>query len=146
MKVKELRLALEETQAALSASGAVTQSQDILELLTLFDGCDDDLVDPFLDDLNQRLDPIKVYKVALRDAGTNPALFDKVMCQLQSDKGLAKEQVYSIAHGYIGGRSKWPSKPKAFDAIRENFLQLSYQKVKLIGVESAALGKVKATI
>lgn len=67
----------------------------------------------------------------LRSAGTDEALFVKALEALRDDKDLAVDSLFAIAHQYIGGRTKWPSRKAALEGIKTRFVERGYQAAKM---------------
>lgn len=67
----------------------------------------------------------------LRSAGTDEAEFVKALTALRDDKSITPETLYSIAHQYIGGRTKWPTRKAAIEAIKTRFIERGYQASKM---------------
>lgn len=67
----------------------------------------------------------------LRSAGTDEAEFVKALTALRDDKGISNETLYSIAHQYIGGRTKWPTRKAAIEAIKTRFIERNWQASKM---------------
>jgi len=78
------------------------------------------------------------YIQRLESAGTDRAVFDRVHAALGADKSVMKEDMDAIAHGYTGGRSKWPTRTAALEAVKIEYLERAYQEVKMVGVEKAS--------
>ncbi len=149
MKVKELRAIIEEIEGIYADAGATRPAADLADLLTLFDGCDDQDVDDFLEEvrklyvtptrkkktnrpariLNERL--IKRYVDALEDAGTDRAKFDPVFEELSADKVIHKDEMNAIQHRYIKGRKVWATRKAALEAIHNSFLESRYREKAL---------------
>jgi hypothetical protein len=137
MKVAELRVALEEVQAIYEASGSDSPAKDFADFLELLDGCDDQTVEEFLAGLSALLktasgkvtDKLPHAQVAasyvdrLTNAGTDQEQFEAVYADLGGDKHIRTEEMNAIAHAYIRGREKWPTRTAGYQAIRKKFVE-----------------------
>jgi len=139
MKVDELRTVLEEVQAIYESSGSDKAANDFAEFLGLLDGYEDQRVDEFLAALEELLKPasgkgankqappdaalVASFIERLRSAGTDEARFEPVYAELGADRRVRIGEMNAIAHGYIQGREKWPSKSAGYQAIKKKFVE-----------------------
>jgi hypothetical protein len=139
MKVAELRTVLEEVQAIYESSGSDKAANDFAEFLGLLDGYEEHSVDEFLAALGELLKPpsgkgtnkqappdaelVASFIERLRSAGTDEVRFGLVYAELGADKGVRIAEMNAIAHGYIQGREKWPSKAAGYQAIKKKFVE-----------------------
>jgi len=155
MTVKRLREALEEVTAILETVGAKSQSKSFKALLDIFDGHDGKSTASFLAELQQGLaqpkssaskagagaDKGKVdeYVRRLSEAGIDEVQFNVVFKDLQKDRAVRKGEADLIANMYTRGRSRWPKKGDAIDAVRRTFEERLYQAAKMVQVDKASL-------
>lgn len=142
MNVRDLRKVLEDLSRILSASNARPASRDVASLGELLERHDGEPAEQFLQHLEGRLNepPVTRYSRLLREAGSNKSAFDAVFSMLTSDKEISKTDAAEIAFLYIGyseGRSSWPNKKAALQAIQDWFKHIAYESVKAGRVEKA---------
>jgi hypothetical protein len=70
-------------------------------------------------------DPVVVrrYLDSLAACGTSRDAFDAVHRMLKSDPEVTRHEMEAIAVAFVGGRSSYPSKQRAADAIESEFLE-----------------------
>lgn len=139
MKVAELRTILEEVQAIHKASGSNKPAKDFADFISLLDGYEDQSVSEFLATLgtllktasgkganNDKLPDVQLvafFVERLRNAGTDEDKFEPVHAELGADKRVRIQEMNAIAHGYIQGREKWPSRAAGYQAIKKKFVE-----------------------
>jgi hypothetical protein len=139
MKVAELRTVLEEVQAIYEASRSDKPANDFAEFITLLDGHEEQSVEEFLAELSALFKPasgkaaaagklpdvqiVASYIDRLAAAGTDEAKFEPVYAELGGDKRVRIQEMSAIAHEYIQGRDKWPSRAAGYQAIKKRFVQ-----------------------
>ena len=149
MNVKDLRIVLEELHGILAATNAKPQSKDIAAFLGLLEGADDQPVEQFLQELEARLaersvavTPASVlaneqvvmrHVSALKAADADKAAFDAALQSIRRDQDIDKVEAEAIAFHYIGyddGRTTWPNKKAALQAIEDWFKRLAFDAVR----------------
>jgi hypothetical protein len=139
MKVEELRAVLEDVQAIYESSGSGKPAKDFEEFIGLLDGYENQSVDEFLTALTALLKPgsrtgapggkipdaqvTAEFVERLAKAGTDDAQFEPLYAELGADRRVRAEEMNAIAHGYIKGREKWPSRAAAYQAIKKKFVE-----------------------
>ena len=139
MKVSDLRAILEEVQAIYEASGSGKPAQDFSEFIELLDDHEHQTVDEFLAALGMLLKPtsgkgtsedklpdqdlVASFIERLASSGSDESKFNVVYAELGADKQVRTEEMNAIAHGYIKGREKWPSRGAGYQAIRKKFVE-----------------------
>lgn len=88
----------------------------------------------------QKLAQRKAYAKRLHDAHSDQGQFDAAVADLSADKQMNKEDVDAIAHSFVGGRLKWPSRKAGIEALRKKFAERSYQEGKMRIVEKYRVG------
>jgi hypothetical protein len=151
--VKFIRQSLEKVAGILEAAGKKTQTKAVQSVIALLDGHDDDPVPTFLEVLQQQLtqkpekkvtptkelrtETIEQYVRLLKAAGTDKSAFDSAFARLSKDKAVRKGEADAIAHAYTRGRTKWPKKQDAIDAIKVHFDEQAYDETKMNQVDQA---------
>jgi hypothetical protein len=51
-----------------------------------------------------------------------------VYVELGAEKRVRAEEMNAIAHGYIKGREKWPSRAAGYQAIKKKFVERADRK------------------
>lgn len=152
MKVAELRTVLEEVRAIYEASGSDKAAGDFSEFIGLLDGYEQQSVEDFLVALSNLLKTTtgsgegKIAEAGtaasfierLENAETNETEFKQVYAELGADKRVRAEEMNAIAHGYIKGRDKWPSRSAAYQAIKKKFVERADR-----GSREAIINKVR---
>lgn len=139
MKVAELRTVLEEVQAIYEASDSDKPAKGFAEFIELLNGYEHQTVDEFLAALSTLLktasgkggsvdkvlgaELVASFIERLTTAGTDQAKFDVVYAELGPEKQVRTEEMNAIAHAYIKGRDKWPSRAAAYQAIKKKFVE-----------------------
>jgi hypothetical protein len=145
MSVKKLLASLSGLGAIVEAAGAKKAAEGLRALKGLFVGESDRPAAEALDELRNVLNAEKpaereAYVKRLVDAGSDDAKFNTTVDELQKDKRMDKEDVDAIAHAFIGGRTKWPSRKAAVEALRKKFAERAYQASKMRIVEKYKVG------
>lgn len=150
MQVRELQETLAEIQGVFEDAGARTAASDFEELLSLFNGHEDESVDEFLSALRKlyvRSPParrpitdldqaaVKRYAASLAEAGEDSDAVDVVLSELGNDKSVRKSEMNAIQKIYIGGRDAWPTRKAALEAIRSTFQRRQYQRAAMKEIE-----------
>ncbi|MGE0852649.1 MAG: hypothetical protein AB7O44_23980 [Hyphomicrobiaceae bacterium] len=144
MKVAELRTILEEVKAIYEASGSDKPAKDFAEFIELLGGHEHQTVDEFLAALSALpstasgkgtsgdklpdAELVASFIERLTSAGTDQAQFDAVYVELGAEKRVRAEEMNAIAHGYIKGREKWPSRAAGYQAIKKKFVERADRK------------------
>jgi len=145
MSVKKLLESLDGLGAIVEAAGAKKAADGLRTLKGLFGGDSNRPAAEALDELRDVLDSEKLaergaYLKRLVDAGTDEVKFNSAIDELEKDKRMGKEGVDAIAHGFTGGRTKWPSRKAAIEALRKKFAERAYQASKMRIVEKYKVG------
>ncbi len=64
---------------------------------------------------------VRRYLDALAAVGLSREAFDAVARMLKIDDDVGRHELETIAVRYVGGRSSYPSKQRAFEAIEDEF-------------------------
>lgn len=137
MKTRALRQLVTDIAAVLTAAGARKPASDLARIADLMDGRDHQRVEEFLGELRSDIQPLEPSEIVaqhvarLRTAGTDEAAFRQAFDTLTKDRALKKPQANSVAHAYIGGREKWPTKSEALAAIEKEFIARRYDQSKM---------------
>lgn len=137
MKVGKLRQLLVDVGAVLSSAGSAKQAEDLERVAELMKGQDHQSIDLFLDELRTDLAPqppaevIAGHVARLSNAGVDEVVFRQAFEILSKDKTIKKSEADHVAHGYIGGREKWPSRAAALLAIEKEFVSRRYDASKM---------------
>lgn len=145
MSVKKLLESLDGLGAIVEAAGAKKAADGLRALKGLFGADSNRPAAEALDELRGILDSEKqvdrgAYLKRLIDAGTDDVKFNAAIDELDKDKRMDKEDVDAIAHGFTGGRTKWPSRKAAMEALRKKFAERAYQASKMRIVEKYKIG------
>jgi hypothetical protein len=153
--VRLIRESLEEVARILEAAGKKAQTKAVRTAIELFSGHDADTFATFLSELQERVKPkpkkkaartpdlrtdaIDDYVQRLQAAGTDKSAFDTVFVELSKDKkAVRKGEADAIAHAYTRGRTQWPKKQDAIDAIKVHFDEQAYDETKMRQVDKAS--------
>lgn len=137
MNVGKLRQLLVDVTAVFSAADSSKQAEDLGRVAELMKGKEHQPVEQFLDELRADIEPLPLSEVLaghiarLSSAGVDDFAFRKAFDALSKDKLIKKSETDVIAHGYIGGRVKWPSKAAALEAIEKEFVARRYDASKM---------------
>ena len=137
MRVSKLRRVLADLGSILTAAGSTKPAEDVARLAELMVGRDHQPVEEFLEELRGDIAPPTSSEIAaahiarLREAGTDEVSFRHALQMLTSDRAVKKAQADRVAHGYIGGREKWPSRTAALAAIEKEFVSRLYDASKM---------------
>ena len=137
MNVGKLRQLLIDVGAVFSAAGSSKQAEDLHRVAGLMRGREHQPVEQFLDELQADLAPISTTKVVanyiekLTVAGVDEIAFRQTFGNLSKDKAIKKFEADCVAHGYIGGRVKWPNRKAALEAIEKEFVARRYDASKM---------------
>ena len=137
MNVGKLRQVLMDVGAIFSAAGASKQVADLERIAALMKGRENQPVNQFLDELQTDLAPlstaaiIAAHVASLLKAGTDELAFRTAYDSVTRDAAVKKSEADHIAHGYIGGREKWPNKKAAIEAIEKEFVARRYDASKM---------------
>ena len=138
MKVAELRTILEEVQAIYEASGSDKPAKDFADFIELLGGYEQQSVDEFLTALSALLksesgkgtpdklpdtELVASFTERLSSAGTDQDKFEPVYAELGAANQVRIEEMNAIAHGYIKGREKWPTRAAGYQAIKKKFVE-----------------------
>jgi hypothetical protein len=148
VNVKSLREAIRTIAEILEASGAGRRGKSLHAVDDLLKGHDDESLEEFLAGLRHRSkasEPhacssvandvtVASYVQRLRAVGTDKGAFDRVFDELAKDKMVRKAEADAIAHSYTGGRSEWPTKRMALEAIATWFRGLAFDQTKMCRV------------
>ncbi len=134
--LKELRNSLYDVADVAEASGGKNAGRDIRLLNEMLSGDDNASALSAIDELECAIsDPTaplrKSYITLLEAAGTDKNIFDKTFNALKCDRQIKKNDIDHIAHAYIGGREKWPSKKAALEAIERRFIEIAYHESRM---------------
>lgn len=152
MKVAELRTILEEVRAIYEASGSDKAAGDFSEFIELLEGYERQNVEEFLATLSHLLKTRtgsgegKIAEASIvasfidrfEKAATDETQFKQIYVELGADKRVRTEEMNAIAHGYIKGRDKWPSRSAAYQAIKKKFVERADR-----GSREAIINKVR---
>jgi hypothetical protein len=137
MTVSKLRRVLADLGSILTAAGSTKPTEDVARLAELMVGREQQPVEEFLEELRRDIAPLSsgeivaVHIARLRDAGTDEVSFRHALQMLASDRAVKKAQADRVAHGYIGGREKWPTRTAAVKAIEKEFELRLYDTSKM---------------
>lgn len=137
MKTKALRQLLTDLAAILTVAGAKKPASELGRVADLMDGREHQYVEEFLNELRSEIRPLEPAEIAeqhvarLHAAGTDELAFRQAFDALSKDRAVKKPQANSIAHAYIGGREKWPTKAEALAAIEKEFVARRYDQSKM---------------
>ena len=141
MNVGKLRQVISDFGSIFAAAGATTQAEDLRAVAELMKGQEDQPVESFLSTVKADISPLDVDQLidlhveCLRAAGTDEGAFRRAYDHLSKDKSIKKAEADRIAHRYVGGRDKWPSKKEALGAIQKVFVARRYDESKMKEVE-----------
>lgn len=130
MRVRDLRLALEQIRDVFDGGGAVAQARDlqrVADMLAKNDGAD---LTSYLDDVRSKLQPAtpERYVEALRNAGFDEDKFKAVIADMRADRNLDKDGVHSVGEGYGVIRLSGRGKDSLIDSIEKHFYWLVYNR------------------
>lgn len=63
------------------------------------------------------------HTAALAAAGVDRDAFSQAFQNLARDASMDKAALDAIAHAYVGGRTRWPNRAAALDAIESAFVE-----------------------
>src|SRR5262245_29934773 len=116
MKIKDLRLLLDQAGSLLGAAGARRASDGLGKVRDVLDGDDDQSVDGFVAETKELLAepplhelPAEEIAKRLRSIRTDEAKFARIFDELKS-KSFTKDKVIEVAACYTGGSVTWKSK------------------------------------
>lgn len=137
LKVSNLRQVLAEFGSLLTAAGAKKPAEDIGRLVELTVGREDQSTAAFFDELRADIkkqtpgELVAKHIAHLQAASTDEVMFQRALRLLADDKSIRKSEANKVAHGYIGGREKWPSRAAALAAIESEFAARCYEARKM---------------
>lgn len=137
MNIGKLRQLLTDVGAVLASAGSTKQAEDLERVAGLMRGREHQPVEQFLDELRADVAPPSIAEVIanhvarLTAAGVDEPSFRPALEALSKDKMIKKIEADRVAHGYIGGREKWPSRAAAIEAIEKEFVSRRYDASKM---------------
>lgn len=145
MIVKKLLDSLTGIASLLDAAGSKKVAADVRSSTQLFPANTAGNADQALAELRELLSQekaalVQTYVARLNEAGTADEAFNSVYADLSADKLIGKNEADAVAHEYTGGRTSWPSRKAAVDAIRKKFVERAYQESKMKVVRNYKVG------
>jgi len=134
--LKKLREAITDIANIAEASGGKKAGSDVRLLNDMLAKDDNEPALSAIDELERDIaDPAaplrQSYIERLEAAGTDQDAFNQVFDTLKSDRQIKKDDLDKIAHAYVWGRERWPSKKSALEAIERRFIQSAYNESKM---------------
>jgi len=142
MKVGDLKTLLARAEAFLAASDGKAAAEGMRCVHDMLGGDQHKSVDAFVAEtlaiLPEQVEQLTAKQIAdkLETLGSDDAAFAKLFAGLQ-EKSVTKEKAIEVAAFYIGGESRWKTKPAALKAIRGSYEDRAYQASKMVFVDKS---------
>lgn len=143
MMIGRLRQLLMDVGAILTSAASSKHADELERVAGLMRGQDHRSVEDFLDELTADVTPLSPAEIVaghvtrLLGAGIDETAFRNAFQRLTKDKSITKAAACSIAHEYIGGREKWPTKAAAVNDIEKVFVARRYDASKMKAVANS---------
>jgi hypothetical protein len=134
MRVRDLRLVIDEVRRIFTVSGAKSQESGLAQVSAALEQHDDQALDAYLEQVRQSApSSLASPRVAestrrLAEASLDEGLFLKVLADLNADKSLKKADLQKIVEAYTGSFDSRANASKLIDAIRRAFYKKLYER------------------